>query len=513
MNSQQNRPIALVILDGWGTSDTSRENALAQAYTPCLDELRMKYPSTELAASGASIGLPDGAPGNAEIGHMNIGAGRVVRSDAARVNEAIRSGDFFTNETLLAAMQKAAAGRLHLVGLVSDGDVHSSSETLYALLRMAKRSGVGEAFVHAILDGRDVPPRTADIYVEALEVKMADIGLGQIASLCGRFFAMDSEGNWERTARAYTMLALAEGERFQDAGTAIRSSFLRGISDEFISPIVIESAPDVPVGTIRDGDVVVFFNHRADTMKQLVRSVAVPDKGAQGGMVKPVIEAVCLTQYEPSFNLKTAFPPRAVSNSVAAVLGERRVANYRISEADRFPHVTSFFNGSTEQPNSYEMHIPLPAAGAAVRETEPEMMSFKTTDRLLRAIDADPSGVFIANLPATDLIAETGNLERTVEAAQYIDTCVGGIVDKIRAVGGIAIITSTHANCEIDTGDASGIGRANPDERVPFYLIDDVSVPAKLRSDGSLQDVGATLLALAGIEIPDEMTGRDLRLR
>ena len=506
MNSAHSRPIALVIVDGLGVSDRTDGNAVFHASTPYFDELRSRYPSTVLSASGPSVGLPEGAAGNAEIGHMNIGAGRVVKTGAARVAEAIQSGEFFENRTLISAMEKAAGSRLHLVGLISDGGVHSSSAALYALLRMAKRMGVKDAFVHGILDGRDVPPRTADIYVEALEVKMADIGLGKIATLCGRFFGMDSDENWERTARAYTLLALAEGERSPEPLMAIRSSFLRGISDEFIAPIVIEETRDVPVATVSDGDVVIFFNHRADTMKQLVRSLAVPDGPAAGGTTKPAIEAVCLTDCEPSFNLKVAFPAQSGASSVASALNDSRVNNYRISDADRFPHVTDLFNGTAEHPGANEFRITLPAAAATMRETEPEMMSFKTTDKLLRAIESDPAGVFIVNLPATGLIAETGNLERTVEAVQYVDTCVGEIVEKIRSVGGVAMITSTHANCEVPA-------RAAEENRgVPFYLIDESFSGMRLRNGGSLKDVGATLLALAGVDVPAEMTGRDLRM-
>lgn len=512
MNSAQNRPIALVILDGWGLSGPPEKNAIFHASTPCFDELRERYPSTELWASGTSVGLPDGMPGNAEIGHMNIGSGRILKTDAVRIAESIASGEFFENEILRAGMERAASSRLHLIGLVSDGDIHSSSGTLYALLRMAKRTGVRDAYVHAILDGRDVPPRTADVYIEALEIKMSEIGLGKVASLCGRFFAMDSGENWERTARAFTMLALAEGERFADACTAIRSSFLRGISDEFIAPIVIEQSPGVAVATIRDGDVVVFFNHRADTMRQLVRSIAVPEAGTSVTAAKPALDAVCLTEYERAYNLKVAFPAKAGHVCVASALEQNKIKNYRISDTDRFTHVTDFFNCSTEKPGRHEQRIAVPAANVSMRETEPEMTSFKTTDKLLRAVESDPRGVFIVNLPAADLVAETGNFERTVEAVQYIDTCLGGIIEKVRGYGGAAIITSTHANCIVE--DDTKRGKGKPVEKsVPFHLMDDDSRRTRLRSGGTLRDVGATLLALAGVEIPDGMTGRDLRIR
>ena len=501
----------MLILDGWGISTRSERNPVFQAFTPNYDDLRARYPYTELLASGKSIGLPDGAPGNSEIGHMNIGAGRVVKSDATQISESIRNGSFFENEVLLAGMNKAAAGDgdLHLIGMLSDGDVHASPETLYALLRMAKRTGVKEVYVHGILDGRDVPPRTADIYVEALEIKMADIGLGKIATLCGRFFAMDSSEHWERTARAFTMLALADGERSLDPRTAIRNSFLRGIADEFIAPIVIEEFPDVPVAMVKNGDTVIFFNHRGDTMKQLVRSLAVPEAGSARGPAKPKIDAICMTDYEPNYGLMAAFAPALNESSVASVLNDLKVPNFRITDADRLPHITSFFNCGSDVAGAYEQHIVLPAANPSTRETEPEMNSFKVTDELLQALDSNSGGVFVVNLPAPDLVAETGNHERTIEAVQYIDTCLGGIVDKIREVNGIGLITSSHAN---NSAADSGVAASAVSSRVPFHLIDDATGSVALRSGGSLQDVGPTLLALAGIETPPEMTGRDLRL-
>ena len=497
----------MVIVDGFGVSDRIDGNAVRNAFTPNYDDLRSRFPSAELSADGPSVGLPDGAAGNSEIGHMNIGAGRIVKSDAARIAESIENGSFFDNEILKSALEKAVSGGcgLHLVGLLSDGEIHSSTETLYALLRMAKRIGVKRAFVHGILDGCDVRERTADIYVEALEVKMADIGLGKIATLCGRFFAMDSGENWERTAKVFTMLVLAEGERFLDAQTAVRGSFLRGISDEFIAPIVIEESSGVPVAIVKDSDVVVFFNHRGDAMKQIVRSLGIPDIG------KPAIDIVCLTEYEKSFRLPVAFPAETGVSTFASVLHENQISNYRICDADRFPHVTKIFNCGTDSGGQYEQHILLPALKANDRQAEPEMTSFKITDALLQALDSNSAGVFVACLPAPELMAESGNYEKTIEAIQYVDTCLGGIMEKVREIGGIAVVTSSHGNCEqmLDeiTGEVNELATTN---KVPFHLIDESS-DAQLRTEGSLRDVAPTLLALAGLEIPDDMTGRDLR--
>ncbi|HUR97509.1 MAG TPA: 2,3-bisphosphoglycerate-independent phosphoglycerate mutase, partial [Pyrinomonadaceae bacterium] len=482
MNTQNTRPVALIILDGWGLSNSSEGNAVVLAHTPHYDEICSRYPRTKLAASGEYVGLAAGAAGSAEAGHLNIGAGRVVQTDIARIAKAVRSGEFSDNPVLQPAMAHAAASDrpVHLIGLLSDGGVHSSPDTLYALLRMAKRAGVREVFVHAALDGRDVPPRTADIYIEALEIKMADIGVGRIASLCGRFFAMDSGENWERTARAFTMLVHAEGERAYDARTAVRNSFLRGIADEFIAPIVLETDPGIPVASVKDGDVVIFFNHRADTMRQLARSLAIPEIGRAS--TKPAIEAICLTEYDSSFNLPVAFKPETEGCVLGQVLAQHRIANYRFAGTDRFPHVTSFFNGGSD-PSIYECgtHVELP--GERHRDSDPEMESFKIADRVLDHISSEDPGVFVINLSASAIAAETGNLERTIEAIQYVDTCLGGIVEKFTDTGGVSIVTASHGGCE-EMLDATGKpNRFATSNAVPLHIVGDDVANLRLRDD------------------------------
>jgi 2,3-bisphosphoglycerate-independent phosphoglycerate mutase len=511
MTSENRRPLALIILDGWGSAEKSDGNAVALAHTPNYDEICSRYPMTNLAAAGDSVGLASGSPASAESGHLNIGAGRVVQTDIECVAKAIRNGEFAQNAVLQPAMAHAAASGkpVHLIGLLSDGGVHSSPDTLYALLRMAKLQGVKDAFVHGILDGRDVPPRTADIYVEALEIKMADIGVGRIATLCGRFFAMDSGENWERTARAFTMLVHAEGERAADARTAIRNSFLRGIADEFVAPIVLEKDTGVPVATVSDGDVVVFFNHRADTMRQLARSLAVPDVGTSPA--KPRVEAICLTDYDHSFSLPVAFPPKREGNVVGEVLAAHRVANYRIAGVDRFPHVTGFFNGGTEA-GVFECDIQIDLPNAHHRDTEPEMESFKIADRALQHLNSEDPGVFVINFSASAIAAETGSLERTIEAIQYVDTCLGGVVDRVRAAGGVSVVTASHGSCE-EMLDARGEpNRFATTNSVPLHIVDDDLAMVQLREGGSLSDIAPTVLGILGIEKPAEMTGSDLRV-
>jgi 2,3-bisphosphoglycerate-independent phosphoglycerate mutase len=514
-NSEFRGPLALIILDGWGVSADESGSAIAKAHTPYYDEICRNYPSTTLIASGPDVGLAEGAPGNAEIGHVNIGAGRVVQTDAARIADSVGSGEMAENEVLSAAFAKAATSgsNVHFVGMLSDSGVHSSMDTLYEMLRIAKRHRIANAFIHPILDGREVPARTGDIYVEALEIKLSDIGLGKIATVCGRFFAMDNEGNWERTARAFTMLAHSEGERARDAASAVRGSFLRGISDEFLSPIVIENAEGEPIGQVRAGDLIVFFNHRSDTMRQLVRSLAVPEPGSQSLSTKPRVDVVCLTSYDPNFVLPVAFPPLVISDGLGDVMNGSNIHNYRISEADRFAHVTQYLNNKTESSDPNELHIQVPAAARrSDREAEPEMRSFKIADSFMRWVERDPSGVFIINIPAPGLLAETGNFERTAEAVSYVDTCLGGMIATVRDHSGVAIITSTHGNCESMLNAAGEPDRDPTRNAVPFHLMEMSQRPVRLREGGSLRDIAPTILGVLGVEKPGSMTGSDLRI-
>lgn len=515
MTQGRKRPLALVILGGWGYSPRRDGNAIALAHTPYYDEISARYPKTLLEAAGERVGLPAGASGNSEIGHMTIGAGRVVQTEVSRIRKAVQDGSFFENPVLIDSFRtaKEKGTAVHLIGLLSDGDIHSSQNHLFALLRLAKSMGLKDVFIHAILDGKDVMPRSADVYVEALEIKMADIGLGKIASLCGRHYAMDKDKKWERTARAYTMLVHAEGERSFDAVSAIRGSFLRGINDEYIQPIVLEEKPGIPVATIKDGDSVVFFNHRGDRMRQLVRSLAVNDTEEPASVSKPKISAVCLTEYDRMFELPVAFPLSEETNSLAQVFAREGVLNCRVTETEKYAHLTYFFNGGIETEHPCEQRILVPTPKIAVYESQPEMGCFKVTDKLLRGMEAGENDVFIVNLAAADVIAHGGNVNKTIEAVQFIDTCLGGILEKVRKLDGVAILTSDHGNCEEmvtpETGEINSWPTRNP---VPFHLVDEHCNGLKLRSDGALEDVAPTILGILGISQPEEMTGRDLRI-
>ncbi len=514
MNNGRKRPLALVILDGWGHSPKKEGNAIALAHTPYYDEICEKYPRTLLAASGLRVGLTADAPGSSEVGHLNIGAGRIVQTDVSRISEAVKTGKFFENAVIKNAFDKAKENdsTVHLIGLLSDGEVHSSPENLFALLRMAKQEGLQDVFVHGILDGRDVALRTADIYAEAVEIKMADIGVGRIATLCGRYYAMDREANWERTARVFTMLVHSEGERAFDAVSAIRSSFLRGITDEFVQPIVLEKEPGEPVARIKNGDVVMFFNHRGDRMRQLVKSLSVRDETDIASLSKPQIETVCLTEYDRSFNLPVAFKKAGEKKALAQVFAENGVLNCRVTETEKYAHITYFFNGGAENERPCEQRVIVPSLKKNSVEMSPEMSCFKVTDKFLRALEANENDVFIVNLAASDMVAHSGNLEKTIESVQFIDTCLGGIIEKIQEVNGVAIITSDHGNCEemadLLTGEPNNLHTINP---VPFHLIDDNWQDLKLRVNGALEDVAPTILGILGLKKPVEMTGRDLR--
>lgn len=508
--SNKRRPVALVILDGWGYAPRTEGNAIAIAHTPYYDEICRSFPMTTLAAAGSKVGQADDQPGNAEVGHLNIGTGRAAQTEVARIRNAIISGEFMENQVLNRAYKKAKenGSAVHLIGLLSDGGVHSSTENLFACLRLAKKHGLSDVFIHCILDGRDVPERTADIYVEALEIKLADIGIGRIATLCGRFFAMDNNEKWERTARAFTMFVHAEGERTHDAVTAIRNSFLRGISDEFISPIIVESTPDVPVTMVKNGDLVVFFNHRPETMRQLVRSLCVPE-GASGA--KPVVETVCLTEYDRAFNLPAAFRNEPEKNTLTEILSGLQIPNIKITELARSTHLTHFFDGGADATQPVEQEIILGNLDRA-EEVHPESQSFKITDRFRQGLDSEPNGFFVVNIPAAGLMAETGDFARTVAAIQYVDTCIGGICEKVRSLGGVVMLTSTHGNCEdmihTETGEPNPLPTGNP---VPFHFIDDKTSNLHLFEGRSLSDIAPTILGVFDVEKPVEMTGSDLR--
>lgn len=512
--SKKRGPLALIIIDGWGYSSAREGNAIALAETPCYDALSGKYPSTLLEAHGSRVGLPAGVMGNSEVGHLNIGSGRVIRMDVSLVDHEIETGEFFNNQVLTHAIEAARnrSRALHLIGLVSDGQVHSSLGHLTALLRMAAEQGLERVFVHCFLDGRDTPPSSGGQYVAALQKRMTEIGRGQIASLIGRYYAMDRDKRWERTRRAYDLLIHAIGEQAIDPIAAINRSYERGITDEFVEPVVIVKENGAPVASIENDDSVIFFNFRPDRARQLTRALAVPGFNEFPVSDRPRIEFVCFTMYDSTFNLPIALAPRHHRNVLAEVWGHTCARNYRLAETEKYAHVTYFFNGGVEKEYPCEQRLLVPSPKIATYDLQPEMSAFKVTDEVLRAVDEGETDVFVINFANPDMVGHTGKLDKTIEACRYVDTCLGRIAQRIREARGAMLITSDHGNAEqmIDptTGSPHTAHTTNP---VPFHLIDEDSIGVKLRSGGALEDVAPTMLALLRLEKPIEMTGRDLR--
>lgn len=507
------RPLALIIIDGWGYSPREEGNAIALAAKPYYDELCEQYPQTLLVASGERVGLPAGVMGNSEVGHLNIGAGRVIRMDVSRVDYDVATGEFFRNEVLVTAMDAVnQRGVLHLMGLLSDGKVHSSIEHLYALLKMARDRGVQRIFIHCFLDGRDTPPTSAVHYLKALQNNIQEIGIGEIATVIGRYYAMDRDKRWERTQRAYELLVDGHGEPATDPIAAVQKSYERGVTDEFVEPIAIVNEFGSPIGTLKDGDSVIFFNFRPDRARQLTRAIAVPGFAEFDGSRRHSVAFVCFTVYDRTFPLPVAFPPHDHKNVLAEVWDAARVRNYRLAETEKYAHVTYFFNGGVEREHECERRLLVPSPKIATYDLQPEMSAFNVTDNVLRAIDEDETDIFIVNFANPDMVGHTGKLDKTIEACQYVDTCLGWITKAIRQARGITLITADHGNAEqmIDP-QSGGPHTAHTTNPVPFHLVDEDSKGIKLREGGALEDVAPTILGLMGTPQPQEMTGHDLR--
>jgi 2,3-bisphosphoglycerate-independent phosphoglycerate mutase len=435
--------------------------------------------------------------------------------DVSRVDHDIETGAFFHNDVLCSVMDGVSKWNksLHLMGLVSDGQVHSSQEHLYTLLKMALQRGVERVFVHCFLDGRDTPPTSAALYVTALQNRIDQIGSGRIASVIGRYYAMDRDKRWERTRVAYDLLVHGSGQPAHDAVAAIKQSYEKGVTDEFVEPIVIQDESGRPVATIGEGDGVIFFNFRPDRARQLTRALAIANFNEFPVPSRPRLDFVCFTVYDRTFPLPVAFPPNEHRNVLAEIWSKLKVRNYRLAETEKYAHVTYFFNGGVEKEHEFERRLLVPSPKIATYDLEPEMSAFKVTDKVLRGIDEGDTDVFIINFANPDMVGHTGKLEPTIEACQYVDTCLGWITKGIRQVHGTTLITADHGNAEkmIDP-ETGGPHTAHTTNPVPFHFIDEGSVGVKLREGGALEDVAPTLLGLLAIEPPKEMTGRDLRI-
>lgn len=499
------RPYVLVILDGWGMRQETAWNAVAAAKTPNFDRYWKEYPHTLVRTDGRSVGLPDGQFGNSEVGHQNLGAGRVVVQTSTRISDAIRDGSFFANRALLRAVTHAHNSRLHLMGLVSDGGVHSCLEHLFALIELAGREHVYNLYIHAFLDGRDTPPTSGASYVRRVREFCEREGFGQIATLMGRYWAMDRDNRWERTEKAYRALRFAEG--FSDNGppeAAVERAYERGETDEFLRPIVLD-----PDGTIHDGDAVIFFNFRPDRARQLTRVFTEKNFAHFDRGPCPQIEFVTLTQYDQSFTVPAAFSSEeTLKNIFGEVLSQAGLTQFRLAETEKYAHVTYFFNNGRETPFPGEERQLIPSPKVATYDLKPEMSAYEVTDEAVRRITGRRYDFVLINYANPDMVGHTGVFEAAVRAVEAVDECLGRVVEATRSVDGELLITADHGNADIMRDERGHPHTAHTHSPGPLIYVGPRDI--KLSDGGALCDIAPTLLALMGLKQPKEMTGRSL---
>ena len=507
----------LMILDGFGINERTEGNAIRQAKTPVLDSLKEKYPCVKGYASGRAVGLPDGQMGNSEVGHLNIGAGRIVYQELTRITKSIEDGDFFENSALMDAVEhcKKNNSALHLYGLLSDGGVHSHNTHLYALLQLAKRNGLEKVFVHVFLDGRDTPPASGADYTAQLEEKIREIGVGKIATVMGRFYVMDRDKRWERVQEAYNAMVLGRGETAQDAVGCIQKSYENGKTDEFVVPTVMVGEDGQAVGKISDHDAVIFYNFRPDRAREITRSLCDPDfDGFAREQVPQDLKYICFTEYDPTIpNKEVAFKPQRLDNTLGEYISSLGLKQLRTAETEKYAHVTFFFNGGVEEPNEGEDRILVKSPKVATYDLKPEMSAYEVCDKLVDAIKSETYDVIIINFANPDMVGHTGVENAAIKAIEAVDECVGKTVEAIKEVNGQMFICADHGNAEqlIDgeTGEPFTAHTTNP---VPFILVN--ADPAyKLREGGCLADIAPTLIELMGMKQPKEMTGKSLLVK
>ncbi|MCA1011174.1 2,3-bisphosphoglycerate-independent phosphoglycerate mutase [Halobacillus halophilus] len=502
---------ALIILDGYALRDEEKGNAVKQANTPNFDRYWNQFPHAQLIACGEAVGLPEGQMGNSEVGHLNIGAGRVVYQSLTRINLSIREGEFYENEVLLDAVRNAKAKNkaLHIFGLLSDGGIHSHIDHMFATLQLAKNEGLEEVYIHAFLDGRDVGQQSAKTYIQQTLDKVEEIGIGKLATVSGRYYAMDRDNRWERVKLAYDAIAYGKGHKYEDPLQAVEDSYQKEVYDEFVEPVVLTDENGEAQGTVNDEDSIIFFNFRPDRAIQLSKTFANDDfDGYDRGEDAPKnTYFVGMTQYSDAVNSKIAFPPKDLKNTVGEVLANNNKKQLRIAETEKYPHVTFFMSGGRENEFDGEERILIDSPKVSTYDQQPEMSAYEVTDALLSELDAEKHNAIILNFANPDMVGHSGMLEPTIKAIEAVDECLGKIVDKIHEKGGHAIITADHGNSdEVTTpdGDAMTAHTTNP---VPVIVTKE---GAELRTEGVLGDLSPTLLELLNIEQPEEMTGQSL---
>lgn len=533
----KNKPLILTVLDGWGIRAETQGNAIALARKPNYDRLLAEFPHTTIRASDHYVGLPDGQMGNSEVGHLNLGAGRIVRMDIVRIDELVRTSEFFKDPLLTGGVKRAnERGRsVHLIGLLSDGGVHSHQRHLYALLKLCKEQGASRVYVHAFLDGRDTMPNSAAGYIEELEQQFRTIGVGKLASCSGRYYAMDRDLKWEREKKAVDAMVagVTEGGSYRDAVARVRECYSNGITDEFIIPFVVTGEDDKPVGTIQDEDLVICFNYRADRVRQITRCLA---RNIDGGLTKDNaldlpnaaeldleiprntvpknIEYITMTRYDPKFRTAMVIPPESMDNLLANVMAQASLRNLRVAETEKYAHVTYFFNGGIEKPFPGEEREMVQSPKVATYDLKPEMSASGIADVVIKHLNDTAFDVIVMNFANADMVGHSGKIDATIKGVETVDACLGRIHQELRRVGGAWLITADHGNAEMlidpKTGGPHTAHTTNP---VPLILVTDQGKKIGVREGGSLRDIAPTMLGLLNIDAPKDMTGGDLRIK
>ena len=505
------KPTVLMILDGYGLNDKCEANAVCEGKTPVMDQLMSQCPFVKGNASGMAVGLPEGQMGNSEVGHLNMGAGRIVYQELTRITKEIQDGDFFKNEALLKAVKNAKENNsaLHLFGLLSDGGVHSHNTHLYGLLELAKREGLEKVFVHCFLDGRDTPTTGGKEYIKELNDKMKELGVGQVATVVGRYYAMDRDNRWDRVEKAYNAMVLGDGQKAGSVTEAIDASYANDVTDEFVVPTVIE-ADGKPVATVKENDSVIFFNFRPDRAREITRAFVDPaftGFDRKSGALNPYF--VCMTQYDAEMPcVHVAFGPESLENTFGEYLSKQGKTQLRIAETQKYAHVTFFFNGGVEQPCEGEDRKVIPSPKVATYDLKPEMSAYEVADECKARIESGKYDVIILNFANCDMVGHTGVFDAAVKAVEAVDKCVGEVTDAVLNAGGVVFLTADHGNAEKMKNPDGSPFTAHTTNVVPFAVIGAGDV--KLREGGCLADIAPTMLPYIGLPVPEEMTGKSI---